>query len=134
MFPVLSQNIPFRRADVTQHQWYAKQSFIVLQYAPDLHEEILRLLINKCLEIDVEIKIDHSGKVSLDENNTHENMFDLDLDTDIDMDTDTDQNENKNKNENENDLKVKRMKEKLHKEKVEVDEMAERVSLNKQPV
>ena len=55
------------------------QCLAILQYIPDMLEEILRLLIEKCLEIDVEIKVEKGGGVSLEERDEDE-MFDLDMD------------------------------------------------------
>lgn len=106
LFPILSRNIPFRRKEITIQEWYANQCLAILQYQPDLHEEILGLLIEHCLEIDVEIKVDIGGKVSLDEKKDEE-MFDFDAD--------------------EEEVKKNIEKESKIQEKVEVDEMAERV-------
>jgi len=107
LFPVIKETVPFRREAIVKQKWYAEQCFAILQYEPELHEEILRLLIEKCLEMDVEIKIDKGGAVSLEEKNVDE-LYGLDLD--------------------EKESQQQKKEEKKNEERLEVNEMADRVS------
>jgi len=45
---------------------YARQILVVVEYVPSLREKALGLIIEKCLEIDVEIKIEDTGKFCLE--------------------------------------------------------------------
>jgi hypothetical protein len=53
-----------------------------LEYVPTLSAQVLELIVDKCLEMDVEIKIHNDGQVSIDKevHDAEEEMFELDLD------------------------------------------------------
>lgn len=83
LFPIISSNFPFRtRGDLVD---YAKTCFQVLEYAPTLEPQMLELLIDKALEIDVEIRIKDGGNVEIDEEkfvkpDDDDAIFELELD------------------------------------------------------
>jgi RNA polymerase I-specific transcription initiation factor RRN3 len=82
LFPILASNFPFRTKPTNVLVWYTKQCLVVLEYVPTLSAQVLELIVDKCLEMDVEIKINKNGQVSI-ENEVHdaqEEMFELDLD------------------------------------------------------
>jgi RNA polymerase I-specific transcription initiation factor RRN3 len=66
LFPVLSACAPFRSRDVSEIVHYYRSCLIVLQYHPGLQTSVLDLLVDKCLEMDVEIKISDLGEASID--------------------------------------------------------------------
>ena len=84
LFPILASNFPFRTKPTGVLVWYTKQCLAVLEYVPTLHAQVLELLIDKCLEMDVEIKINDGGTVSIEKEmrDAEEEMFELDLDDD----------------------------------------------------
>lgn len=89
LFPVLAANFPFRTKPSNELQWYTRQCLTVLGYVPTLHSQVLELLLDKCLEMDVEIKIDDGGKVSIDASShsledAEEEMFELEIDNEND--------------------------------------------------
>eukprot|EP00980_Cylindrotheca_fusiformis_P008890 scaffold1900_cov123-Cylindrotheca_fusiformis.AAC.16 len=51
---------------------YCIQSFAVLEYLPSMRKQLLEIVIEKCLEIDVNIKINENGEVSIEEGNSQE--------------------------------------------------------------
>tara|TARA_B110000305_G_scaffold127799_1_gene143044 strand:- start:33 stop:995 length:963 start_codon:yes stop_codon:yes gene_type:complete len=67
IFPIIAQNFPYKKANTYVQQRYAKECLSFISYIPSLQFPILQLIVNKCLEIDVEIKIDESGVVSVEE-------------------------------------------------------------------
>mmetsp|Transcript_1792 Transcript_1792/g.3239 ORF Transcript_1792/g.3239 Transcript_1792/m.3239 type:complete len:364 (-) Transcript_1792:1468-2559(-) len=67
IFPLIASNFPFKLAPLAKQACYVKQCFTVLNYAPTIRQNILELCIDKCLEIDVEIRIAQDGKVKLEE-------------------------------------------------------------------
>ena len=85
LFPIVASSFPFRTKPTSELVWYSQQCLAVLHYVPTLHSQILELLLDKCLEMDVEIKIEEGGKVSIDSTNhslgnTEEEMFELEID------------------------------------------------------
>lgn len=66
LFPVLSACAPFRSRDVSEIVHYYRSCLVVLQYHPGLQTSVLDLLVDKCLEMDVEIKISDLGEASID--------------------------------------------------------------------
>ena len=67
LFRILASNFPFKTHPTERQIFVAKNCITVLKYVPTMHGKILELLIDKALEIDVEIKINDSGLVSLEE-------------------------------------------------------------------
>lgn len=85
LFPIIASSFPFRTKPRDELEWYTTQCLTVLEYVPTLHSQILELLLDKCLEMDVEIKISDAGQVSIDDTNhalddAQEDMFELELD------------------------------------------------------
>ena len=84
LFPIVVSNFPFRaHANVVT---YAKRCMALLEYAPTLEPQMLELLIDKALEIDVEIRIKDGGQVEIDEEkfikpqDDDDAIFELELD------------------------------------------------------
>lgn len=85
LFPIMAANFPFRLKPCGELVWYTRQCLAVLDYVPTIHSQVLELVLDKCLEMDVEIKIDVGGQVSIEESNhslgsAEEEMFELELD------------------------------------------------------
>ena len=82
LFPILASNFPFRTKPANILVWYTKQCLTVLDYVPTLSAQVLELIVDKCLEMDVEIKIHKDGQVSIDKevHDAEDEMFELDLD------------------------------------------------------
>ncbi len=116
IFPLIASEFPFKLKSLEKQACYIKQCFILLNYVPTVRQNILQLCIDKCLEIDVEIRIAQDGKVNIIEekkdDDEEDDMFDLDLDT----------------NPNEEKAKEKKEKNLQKSESDKVDEMAEKVS------
>ena len=74
----MASNFPFRTRPVIHLVGYCRHCLTVLEYLPTIHSQVLELIIERCLEIDVEIKIHDGGNVSLECDN-EEGIFDLDL-------------------------------------------------------
>ena len=63
LFPALREAFPHRRIDGPGSiVHYTKQLLLIADYLPSLSEKILSLIVERCLEIDVEIKIEDSGE------------------------------------------------------------------------
>lgn len=77
LFPVLASHFPFRTKPRSELEWYTRQCLVVTKYAPVIHHQLLELLVDKCLEIDVEIKIEDGGNVAIEDDN---DLFELDMD------------------------------------------------------
>jgi len=67
LFPVMASNFPFKLLPSPQQLWYAHQCLAVVKYMPQIHKNVIELLIDRCLEIDVEIKIEEGGDVKIEE-------------------------------------------------------------------
>jgi len=67
MFPIIAARFPFWRWDKDVMVWYVKQCFRVVDYLPEIRQRILELVIDRCLEIDVNIFIKDNGDVTIDE-------------------------------------------------------------------
>ena len=65
---ILEESFPHRYLPGKMLQAYTDQVLQVCSYAPTLQGRLLELLLDKCLEIDVEIKISDSGHVGIEEN------------------------------------------------------------------
>jgi RNA polymerase I-specific transcription initiation factor RRN3 len=75
MFPIISARFPYWTWKAEDLVWYTAQSIKVLEYLPSIRQKLFELLIDKCLEIDVNILIKDNGDVMLDEaedENVHE--------------------------------------------------------------
>ncbi|CAM9396671.1 unnamed protein product [Discosporangium mesarthrocarpum] len=67
LFSIISARYPFRRVSAELLANYAHQALRIIKYAPLLEEKVVRLIIERSLEIDVEIKIMDSGDAVVDE-------------------------------------------------------------------
>jgi len=107
LFPIVSSCFPFKLIPLQKQIHYVKQCFLLLQYVPTLQQQLFELVIDKCLEMDVEIRIGNDGVVKLEEkNNNNEN----DLENTADKDG-PDDNDSKKKNDNKQ--RIEEMAEKL---------------------
>jgi RNA polymerase I-specific transcription initiation factor RRN3 len=79
LFPIMSSNSPFRMRPSAELVWYYRQCLEVVQYLPSVRGHVLELLVDKSLEMDVEIKINDGGEATIDEEK-EEDIFQLDLD------------------------------------------------------
>ena len=122
IFPAMASNFPFKLLPSNIHLWYFHQCLAVVKYVPQLQKDVLELFIDRCLEIDVEIKIEDSGDVKVDESKEEKeddgavddsDIFGIDLDP-------TDDNKQQMKKNGESQL--------MAAEEESVDEMAEKVS------
>ena len=66
IFPVIASDFPFKLAALHKQACYVKHCFIVLNYVPNIRQKILELCVDKCLEIDVEIRIAQDGNVLIE--------------------------------------------------------------------
>ncbi len=123
LFPVIASAFPFKLSPLEKQACYVKQCFIVLNYVPIIRRNILELCIDKCLEIDVEIRIAQDGNVKIEE---AKNEDDDDDDDNAPFKMDEDSDEKKVVKEEEKQLKEKYMAEKNNAD--QVDEFAEKVS------
>jgi RNA polymerase I-specific transcription initiation factor RRN3 len=85
LFPIVVSGFPYRgRSDVIE---YVKRCFVLLDYAPMLESQVLELIIDKALEIDVEIRIKDDGDVELDDEKfikpNQDGIFQLELDDNV---------------------------------------------------
>ena len=79
MFPIISSNTPYRIREATEITWYYRQCLTVLQYLPSLEGQVLELMIDKSLEMDVDIKIADNGEASFDDDKDDElDVFEMD--------------------------------------------------------
>jgi len=67
IFSVIASDFPFKLAALPRQACYVKHCFIVLNYVPTIRKKILELCVDKCLEIDVEIRIAQDGNVQIEE-------------------------------------------------------------------
>lgn len=86
LFPIMSSNSPFRMRPGPELVWYYRQCLEVVQYLPSVRGHVLELLVDKSLEMDVEIKINDGGEATIDEEKEEkdEDIFQLDLDDAVD--------------------------------------------------
>mmetsp|Transcript_18334 Transcript_18334/g.42249 ORF Transcript_18334/g.42249 Transcript_18334/m.42249 type:complete len:777 (+) Transcript_18334:92-2422(+) len=66
LYSIIQSKFPFWLRDKEILVWYANQSFKVLDYLPFIRRRIFGLLIDKCVEIDVNIFIKDNGDVTID--------------------------------------------------------------------
>ena len=69
LFPIMSNNYPFWTKPGKELDFYYRQCFVVLEYLPSIRRQVLELIIDKSLEIDVNIKIQDGGNVMVDDEN-----------------------------------------------------------------
>jgi hypothetical protein len=81
VMPVLASNFPFRRHSVEILAGYVEELLRICEYIPVLQSKIIELIIDKCLEIDVEIVIEDSGEVMI--KTTHDGDGDVYIDGDV---------------------------------------------------
>ncbi|GMH99896.1 hypothetical protein TrVE_jg6091 [Triparma verrucosa] len=79
IFPILQQNFPYKRSPTPTLLHYSLQLLSVLDYCPLLSPRILSLLLTRCIEIDVEIKISNDGNATVKENREDDvTIFEID--------------------------------------------------------
>jgi RNA polymerase I-specific transcription initiation factor RRN3 len=79
LFPILSSSSPFRARGEAELLHYYRGCLTVLRYHPGLQTSVLDMLVDKCLEMDVEIKISDLGEATLDkEDSIREEKQDID--------------------------------------------------------
>jgi len=83
LFPIMSANAPFRMRPSLELLLYYQQCLEVVKYLPSIQGQVLELLVDKTLEMDVEIKINDGGEVTIDDEKD-ECVFQLDLDDKVD--------------------------------------------------
>ena len=67
VYPIIASKFPFWLRDKETLVWYTSQSFKVLDYLPSIRQRLFELLIDKCVEIDVNIFIKDNGDATIDE-------------------------------------------------------------------
>lgn len=67
LFPIMANNYPYWSKPSEELEFYYRQCFVVLQYHPSIRRQVLELVIDKSLEIDVNIKIQDGGDVVIDD-------------------------------------------------------------------
>lgn len=83
LFPILASAFPHKRFDLHILESYVKELFSICEYFPGIEENVLNLVISKCLEIDVEIVIEETGEAKIKDDafesfEANENMFHFD--------------------------------------------------------
>jgi len=84
LFPIMASHAPFRGRPEAELGWYYKQCLAVLRYLPSIQGQVLELIVDKCIEIDVEIKIKDGGEAVIDHNKDEDDddaIFDLEVNT-----------------------------------------------------
>jgi RNA polymerase I-specific transcription initiation factor RRN3 len=103
---LVATNFPFRTNPKPVLDSYARNMLHVLLYMPSLEHPMLALLIDKSLEMDVEIKIDNEGEATVERNTDNDDdIFELEMDTPV--------KNNNSKNKNGDDIPVDEMADKL---------------------
>lgn len=70
LYPIIASKFPFWLKDKEILVWYTTQSFKVLEYLPTIRQGLFELLIDKCVEIDVNIFIKDNGDAIVDDDIT----------------------------------------------------------------
>jgi RNA polymerase I-specific transcription initiation factor RRN3 len=73
LYRIIESKFPFWLKDKESLVWYTNQSFKVLDYLPSIRRQIFHLLIDKCVEIDVNILIKDNGDATIDETEQKKN-------------------------------------------------------------
>ena len=66
--PILQSNFPYKRQPVENIVGYVEELLFICEYLPVLQLKVMDLIIEKCLEIDVEIVIEDSGTINIESN------------------------------------------------------------------
>jgi RNA polymerase I-specific transcription initiation factor RRN3 len=85
IFAVMAASAPYRNKPEPELSWFYQQCVYVLEYVPGIEGHVLEMLVDKCLEMDVEIKIKDGGEVIIDQEDDDDmtgDVFQLDLDDD----------------------------------------------------
>lgn len=81
-FSIVATRFPHIKLDQQLLVHYCKVSFKVLEYLPSMRKQLIDTVVDKCLEIDVNIKIEDSGEVSIEEQEKNDDgAGDGDVDT-----------------------------------------------------
>jgi len=72
ILPIIAARFPFWKGEKEKLTWYCVQAFRVLEYVPSIRKPLFELVIDKCLEIDVNIIIKDNGDVSVEEQRKEE--------------------------------------------------------------
>ena len=67
LFPVIMDHFPHKRFPKHMQCEFVSQLLHICEYVPILQESVLGLIVSKCLEIDVDIVIEDSGVVKIQE-------------------------------------------------------------------
>ena len=67
LFPVIMEHFPHKRFPKHMQCEFVSQLLHICEYVPILQESVLGLIVSKCLEIDVDIVIEDSGVVKIQE-------------------------------------------------------------------
>lgn len=85
IFPIIAASAPSRFRPPQAIVWFYKQTLLVIKYIPTLEPQILELLVDRSLEIDVEIKISDNGEAAIDDSGeNNEEIFPMDMDCSMD--------------------------------------------------
>ena len=66
LFPIMASNAPFWTRPREELDFYFRQCFTVLDYLPTIRKQLIEFVIDKALEIDVNIKIKDGGEAAVD--------------------------------------------------------------------
>lgn len=81
---LISTNFPFRTRPKHVLDSYVKNMFQVLVYIPSLEHQVLEMIVDKALEMDVEIKIDQEGEASVERSiDNDDSIFELEVDAPV---------------------------------------------------
>jgi RNA polymerase I-specific transcription initiation factor RRN3 len=78
LYPILCEFFPHKRFSRNVQTEYTAQLLEICRYEPMLQARILELIISKCLEMDVEIVIEDSGDVRIDQQALDDGDLDFD--------------------------------------------------------
>ncbi|KAL7576653.1 hypothetical protein ACA910_005586 [Epithemia clementina (nom. ined.)] len=67
MFPIIASNVPFRFRSEEVLVRYFQQTLLVVQYLPSIQNQVVELMMEKSLEMDVQIKITDEGQATMDD-------------------------------------------------------------------
>ncbi|KAG7097337.1 hypothetical protein E1B28_004694 [Marasmius oreades] len=89
LMPLLARNFPHKRQNTRSQTTYIKNLLRVCWYCPELSDRILELVIDRAIQIDVEIQaeIDDIEAEISDGKGQSSDIFDIDLDTVIGQET-----------------------------------------------
>jgi RNA polymerase I-specific transcription initiation factor RRN3 len=83
LFGIILSNCPYPTRHVDQITWYYQQALHTLHYVPSMRNALLQLIIQKCLNMDVEIKITDHGQAILDDDDPNDDggddIFDFEV-------------------------------------------------------